>query len=504
MEPEKFQVFVSSPFRGLAEQRKAVVQAIINWGHIPIALENFSPQVQRDFEVIRRAIEDCQIYILILGHRYGSIIKEGGMQSKTAGISYTQFEFEEAIEKRLVPLVFLKEYEQACEEIKTDDNILDKKIEMDRLKSFHDLIKENKIYYRPWTSDTNLEEVCGRAIRQTIDERRVVLPGWIRAGEAENTKKVQMALKNIFVSDMIGNINSFEKLDLRCSIRVEEKQTLARLFRETFLSMIIDKKFSLFFESDSCPAFVAKELGSAPTFKAALARKDQGTPNLYTNNILAFMELWMNDHLPVSMLPRSSPKEQYGASYGVLDELIDADRSPDYGRFGIDRHTKDAIERLRNSADAIPKTENMLLICSISGIQIGETHTLAMQTKDSELQGLVDQCYGFHAGSYKNIVFKRYLYSTMFPVIMTLTSSEIDLEISPQRCHFIFDKEYKWEDFYRNHPLAFCKGCKNDERQDVSAKFEKMGFDVRNKIYANFTGVLATNKAFKQKVFSDL
>ncbi len=503
MEPEKFQIFVSSPFRGFADQRKAIVQAIINWGHIPIALENFSPQVQRDFEVIRKAIEDCQIYILILGHRYGTIIEDPDVP-KDARISYTQFEFEEAIEKRLAPLVFLKDYEQACEEIKQDDEILDKKVEMDRLKKFHDLIKEKKIYLRPWTKNINLEEVCGRAIKQTIEERRVLLPGWIRAGEGENTKKVQMALKNIFVSDMIGNINSFAKLDERCSIRVEEKQILAKLFRETFLNTIIDHKFSLFFESDSCPAFIAKELGSAPVFKAALARKDADTPNLYTNNILAFMELWMNDHLPVSMLPKSSPKEQYGATYGVLDELIDADRSPDYGRAALDKHTKDAIERLRGSADAIPMKENMLLICSISGVQVSDKHNLALQNKDDELQQLVDQCYGFHAGSYKNIVFKRYLYSTKFPVIMTLTSSEIDFEISQDRCHFIFDREYIWEDFYKTHPLAFCIGCRNDERQDVSTKFAKLGLDVKYKIYNDFTAVLATNEAFRQKVPFDL
>ena len=437
---------------------------------------------------------------MILGHRYGSIIEDSDI-SKGREISYTHFEFEEALAKRLAILVFLKNYKQACEEIQNDKSILNKQIEMDRLKDFHKKIRDQRIYYRPLTKDINLEEVCGRALKQAIDEKEIVLPGWIRAGEGKDTKKVQMALNNIFVLDMINNINSFEKLDRRCSIGVEEKQTLAKFFRETFLDTIISNKFSLFFESDSCPAFVAKDLGSAPKFKSTvLGPKEKGAINLYTNNILAFLELWMNDHLPVSMLPKSSPKEQYGASYGILDELIDAERSPDYARVGLDNYTKDAIEKLGQSPDAIPVNENMLLVCSISGVQISEKHTLPKENKSRELQAIIDQCYGFHAGSYKNITFKRYLYSTNLPVIMAITSSEIDLKIIPERCHFIFDQEYQWESFCKNHPLAFCIGCTNEERHDVIDKFDKMDFQVRSKFYGNRTGILATNSVFRQKV----
>ncbi len=413
----------------------------------------------------------------------------------------TQFEFEEAIERRLAILVFLKDFKHACEKIIADDDILDKQTEINRIEGFHKLIKDKRIFYRPWTKDTNLEEVCGRALKQAIDDRRVVLPGWIKAGEGKDTKKVQMALNNIFVLDMINSINGFEKLDQRCSIRVEEKKTLAKYIREIFLDTIIDERFSLYFESDSCPAFVAKELGSAPKFRnAVLGTKEESAVNLYTNNILAFLELWMNSHLPVSMLPKSSPKEQYGASYGILDELIDADRSPDYGRDKIDDYSKKAIEKLGQSPDSITTIDNMLLICSISGVQISEKHTLPKDIKDKELQVLVDKCYGFHAGSYKNIIFKRYLYSTQFPVVMTITSSEIDLEIIPDTCHFIFDTEYQWDDFFKNHPLAFCIGCTNEERQDVIDKFKKMDFQLTSKVYNEHTAILATNLAFREKV----
>ncbi|MCP3931171.1 MAG: DUF4062 domain-containing protein [Bacteroidetes bacterium] len=501
MESEKYQIFVSSPFRGLEKQRKAVVQSVINWEHIPIALENFSPQVQKDFDVIKKAVQDCQIYILIIGHTYGSIVENkeitGGRE-----ISYTQFEFEEATKQGLVPIVFMKNYKEACDAIMEDSEIEDKGIEKRRLQDFHGLIKkEQGIFYRPWDEKTNLEEVCGRAIKTAICNKKIELPGWIRAGKDKSTRKAQMALNNVFVLDMIKNINSYKKLDERCSIDVREKETLAKLFREKFLNPIINYKLSLFFESDSSPAFVAKEIGSAKKFaKAVLENSEENALNLYTNNILAFLELWMNSHLPVSMRPNSSPKEQYGASYGILDDLIDEERTPDYDREDIDEHAKNAIEKLANSPDALPDNENILLICSTSGVQISDSHELKPKPKDDELQKLIDLCYGFHAGSYKNVIFKRYLYSTKSPIIITMTSSEIDIEIIPGRCHFIFDRRYVWEEFYKNHPLAFCVGCDTTKRKEVIELFEELGFKVQSKIYDDYTGVLATNSMFEEKI----
>ncbi len=185
MDLEKYQVFISSPFRGLEKQRKAIIQAVTNYKHIPIALEIFSPQGQQDFDVIKIAVEECQIYILILGHRYGSIIDDSDTLKKR-DISYTQFEFEEAINKRLIPLVFLKDYRVACSEIESDKDILEKQTEMDKLNGFHNLIKRKNIFYAPWDEKTNLEELCGRALKEVIDSKKVRLPGWIRPEKDQN------------------------------------------------------------------------------------------------------------------------------------------------------------------------------------------------------------------------------------------------------------------------------------------------------------------------------
>src|SRR4051794_31316590 len=78
--PERrYQIFISSPF-SLADERRAAVEAIIEQGHIPIALERSSADHETDLKVIERAIKDSQIYLLILGHRYGEIVKPESLE----------------------------------------------------------------------------------------------------------------------------------------------------------------------------------------------------------------------------------------------------------------------------------------------------------------------------------------------------------------------------------------------------------------------------------------
>ena len=73
---EKYQVFISSTFQDLATQRKAAIQVVVDCRHIPIALDTFGASSVRDREVIDTMIEESQIMILIIGHRYGQILDE--------------------------------------------------------------------------------------------------------------------------------------------------------------------------------------------------------------------------------------------------------------------------------------------------------------------------------------------------------------------------------------------------------------------------------------------
>lgn len=87
----KLQVFVSSTFIDLQEERQAAVQAILKVGHIPAGMELFKAGDEEQWEIIKTWIEESDVYMLILGGRYGSIELKSGK-------SYTQLEYEYALE----------------------------------------------------------------------------------------------------------------------------------------------------------------------------------------------------------------------------------------------------------------------------------------------------------------------------------------------------------------------------------------------------------------------
>lgn len=91
---KKLQVFVSSTYTDLIEERQAAVQAVLDAGHIPAGMELFKAGNESQLKTIYKWIDESDVYMLILGGRYGSI------ESKS-GKSYTQLEYEYAISKNI-------------------------------------------------------------------------------------------------------------------------------------------------------------------------------------------------------------------------------------------------------------------------------------------------------------------------------------------------------------------------------------------------------------------
>src|SRR5882757_4579271 len=92
----KYQVFVSSTYRDLMEERQEVIQALLELDCIPVGMELFPAADDDQWTLIKRLIDDCDYYILIVGGRYGSL--------STEGISYTQMEYEYAL-KSGIPII---------------------------------------------------------------------------------------------------------------------------------------------------------------------------------------------------------------------------------------------------------------------------------------------------------------------------------------------------------------------------------------------------------------
>jgi len=66
---KKLQVFISSTYDDLKEERQAAVQAILRAGHIPAGMELFAAGDESQMRVIERWIENSDVFLLILGSR---------------------------------------------------------------------------------------------------------------------------------------------------------------------------------------------------------------------------------------------------------------------------------------------------------------------------------------------------------------------------------------------------------------------------------------------------
>ncbi|HNE06542.1 MAG TPA: DUF4062 domain-containing protein [Anaerolineales bacterium] len=109
-EQRKLQVFLSSTFTDMRDERQAAVEAILEAGHIPAGMELFAANNETQWITIKKWIDDSSAFLLVLGGRYGTI------DNKT-GKSYIEMEFQYArsTKKEVLALVMSDAYLKAKE-----------------------------------------------------------------------------------------------------------------------------------------------------------------------------------------------------------------------------------------------------------------------------------------------------------------------------------------------------------------------------------------------------
>lgn len=176
MREKKLQVFVSSTFTDLKEERQAAVEAILSSGNIPAGMELFSAGDESQMVVIKRWIDESDVYLLILGGRYGSI-------EPASGKSYTHLEYEHALEKSK-PLFAVVITDAALEEkIKANGSSAIEGENPKELRAFKDLVTQKLVRF--WDDKKDIKI----AIHETLAEfgYNKELVGWIRGDNAVNT-----------------------------------------------------------------------------------------------------------------------------------------------------------------------------------------------------------------------------------------------------------------------------------------------------------------------------
>jgi len=492
----RFQVFLSSTFRDLQDQRKKTVSTIVEAGHIPIALENFSASSESDLVIIEEAIRSSQIYVLILGHRFGEV-PEGESRS------YTEIEYDLARKHELLILAFvLNDAEVAEKRATLNANDVSDRAELERealRRKFHERVKRS-FFYKPWSEKEEFKHLILDALSRAT--HKCTKPGlvWERPADEQFLK---IASRNPFLAEAVKKIGQFTKLDKRCDEQVAKKQALADFFIAEYGSEIAEKQISVFLESGSTVAFAARALSQF--------LKDRHKPiDILTNNVLAYLHHWLTEGLPCTLFPRTSPREPYGATFGSIEGL--ALKAPKYPPGSLSEDAKAEIRKLSTDPAGFHRVRGpALLLGAVSGLQLGDDHAVVQEAEDGSLVpagGLVreqaSQCKGPHVGSYHNKIFKRLMYSSGLPVMLLITEEKIDFEIIVGRCHFILDStdvpnggiDLTWEMFINEYPTAFCVGTSLATLDKNATAFARLGFEIVTGPTAEMSAFIARSAAF--------
>ena len=68
---KRYQIFISSTFRDLIDERQAVLKAVLELDHMPAGMELFPASDDSAWELIKDIIDGSDYYVLIVGGRDG-------------------------------------------------------------------------------------------------------------------------------------------------------------------------------------------------------------------------------------------------------------------------------------------------------------------------------------------------------------------------------------------------------------------------------------------------
>ncbi len=314
---KKLQVFVSSTYEDLIEERQAAVEAILNAGHIPAGMELFAAGDESQMAVIRRWIDESDVFLLILGGRYGSREPESGK-------SYTHLEYEYALEQSK-PL-FAVVTTEGCLEAKvkrSGSSVIERNYQAE-LREFRSLVMSRMVRF--WEDPRDIKLAIHEKIPELLRDRELV--GWIPGTEAIDTAPLAAKIARL----------GKENADLREQLERASKST------ETYSGLTFDELYRLLLHVD-----LSGDFADGPEF-SHLYRISQifGDSNIGLVHLLWYLK-------DVLQLPVGYKKAHQAHDYALKLEafgLIDVlSRSPQQTAFALNQTGKQFLVRLRTVRD---------------------------------------------------------------------------------------------------------------------------------------------------------
>lgn len=516
----KYEVFISSTFKNLKLHRTRAMYAIVSEGHMATCLETWAIRNGPQLEVIQRAVQDSQFYVLILGHTYGSC-PEGHEKSYThMELDFAKTCYGNDHSHRILSFLLQDDLVKK-KRAKLDRNTKEGALELqneERYNRFRSEIEESGRWWKPFRTAGEIERDLAAFFSQDHPE----VPGYVR--ESEDTKLiVQITTSNNVVKDVVQRVGRFTTVEERLSESPDKKRAMAQAFCELYHGPIQEERYDkVFLESGSTLTYLAEKLAPyLPNVQRLLAntaqsgRSPNGHMTVATNNALAFLDMWLCNGVVCRTEPDFPPaeEEKYGATYG---ELTGKGREPDYGLPNLSTDDPDSwksvVRTSKTFLTGVNEPDRSLVLAAASGLQLSENITAISPNSvtDSNPNGtaysfepvleLVRECRGFHVGSSENKLLKRSLYLTKIPTIVFIHDQKIDCPIQVGKCHFLFDQGNTWDEFQESYPLSIWVACDRStvsQTQDKLKKYLKGQWKFRCYGTGECPVIIGHNKAFR-------
>ncbi|MGO7152737.1 DUF4062 domain-containing protein [Rhizobium leguminosarum] len=180
MAAKKYQVFVSSTFRDLVDERQDTIRNILDLNHIPAGMELFPAADVEQLDYIKKVIDECDYYLLIVGGRYGSLDADG--------VSFTEREYDYAVTTGKFVIAFVHGEPEAIS-VKNSDI----KPELaTALRTFRDKVMNGRLV-RTWKDRQDLQLVVLKSLMHAFSAHPQI--GWIRGDTAANEQVLEQSNK---------------------------------------------------------------------------------------------------------------------------------------------------------------------------------------------------------------------------------------------------------------------------------------------------------------------
>ncbi len=143
------EIFLSSTQTDLKAEREVLYWALREAGHQVVRMEEFGSHSLDSWHVCIKELDHCDLYLLLIGRRYGAILAQ-------SGLSYTHAEYERAQIKGIPTLAFVK---------KGAIQRTDPKAEPLRLREFYEIVAAAYQVHHPYFA--NLHDLA-LAVREDL------------------------------------------------------------------------------------------------------------------------------------------------------------------------------------------------------------------------------------------------------------------------------------------------------------------------------------------------